>query len=81
MATTTSTKTTRKGNAKFGSQRNNKRRSVVSMRDKKNMSWANIAAVLEVAPRTARRLYQEQQGTGSHHGLLPGKGGRRPVSV
>lgn len=79
MAKATTTKNT--GNKKFGAQRNNKRRSVVSMRDKRQMSWAAIAETLEVAPRTARRLYQEQKGTGTHHGLLPGKGGRRPVAA
>lgn len=55
------------------------RRKVVAMRDnKKNpASWAEIAQALEVAPRTARRLYDEVKGEGAHHGLLPGKGGRQ----
>lgn len=51
-------------------------KSIVSMRDKKQMSWAQIAATKGVAPRTARRLYNEVKGEGAHHGLLPGKGGR-----
>lgn len=54
---------------------------VVSLRDKKNQSWASIAATLDIAPRTARRIYDEKKGAGAHHGLLPGKGGRRPASV
>lgn len=54
---------------------------VVRLRDKKEMSWAAIAAQLEVAPRTVRRMYDEKLGEGAHHGLLPGKGGRRPVAV
>jgi hypothetical protein len=54
---------------------------VVRLRDKGEMSWAGIAAKLEIAPRTARRLYDEKMGEGAHHGLLPGKGGRRPVEA
>ena len=77
MAKATTTKST--GNKKFGSQRGNKRAQVVRMRTKGQMSWAAIAAELDIAPRTARRLFQEKQGVGTHHGLLPGKGGRRPV--
>lgn len=74
------TKAQVKGNAKFGAQRQNVRRRVVSMRDKKNLSWAAIASELGVAPRTARRLYNEVKGEGAHHGLLAGKGGRRVAS-
>jgi DNA-binding transcriptional regulator YhcF (GntR family) len=39
-----------------------------------------IGNELGVAPRTARRLYDELKGAGAHHGLLEGKGGRRPVA-
>lgn len=52
---------------------------IVRLRDKQEMSWAAIAAKFDIAPRTARRLYDEKMGEGAHHGLLPGKGGRRPV--
>ena len=79
MSTNASTTVRKPANKKFGSQRGNKRSQVVRMRTKDQMSWADIAAALEIAPRTARRLFQEKQGQGSHHGLLPGKGGRRPV--
>jgi predicted DNA-binding transcriptional regulator YafY len=51
-------------------------KKVTQMRDTKKMSWAQIAAALEVAPRTARRMYDELNGEGAHHGLLEGKGGR-----
>lgn len=49
---------------------------VVKHRDEKGLSWAQIAAKLDVSPGTARRLYDEVKGEGAHHGLLPGKGGR-----
>jgi len=49
---------------------------VVRMRTKANMSWASIATELNIAPRTARRIFDEARGPGAHHGLLPGKGGR-----
>lgn len=49
---------------------------VVRLRDKNHQSWATIGAEVDCAPRTARRLYDESKGTGAHHGLLPGKGGR-----
>lgn len=49
---------------------------VTNLRDKKFLSWAAIAEQLDIAPRTARRIYQEKNGIGSQHGLLPGKGGR-----
>lgn len=52
---------------------------VKRMRDINLMSWAAIGEKLGVAPRTARRLYNEKAGReGMHHGLLPGKGGRTP---
>lgn len=66
---------------KFGKNRHNITRKVTSMRNKRGLSWAEIAKELEIAPRTARRLFQEKNGVGSHHGLLPGKGGRRPVDA
>lgn len=53
---------------------------VVNLRDKKAFSWVMIGNELGVAPRTARRLYDELKGAGAHHGLLEGKGGRRPVA-
>lgn len=52
---------------------------VVTMRDKQHKSWMTIGAELGVAPRTARRMYDEVKGEGAHHGLLEGKGGRSPV--
>lgn len=77
---TKSSKTQVRGNAKFGGQRQNIRRKVVSLRDSKKLSWASIAAEIGVAPRTARRLYNEVKGEGAHHGLLEGKGGRSVAS-
>lgn len=63
-------------NKKFGSQRGNKARRVVSLRNK-GESWASIAADLDIAPRTARRLYDERQGQDAHFASrIPGKGGR-----
>ena len=70
-----------KGNRKFGAQRTNKTKQVVSLRDKKLQSWASIGETIGVSPRTARRLYDEAKGEGAHHGLLPGKGGQHPVSA
>lgn len=67
-------------NAKFAGQRHNVRKRVVSMRTKKLMSWADIAAELEVAPRTARRIFQEAKGEHQHHDHLPNKGGRFPTT-
>lgn len=48
----------------------------------KGMSWAQCAAAVPGVggPAMARRLYNSVHGTGAHHGLLPGKGGRRPVA-
>ena len=69
----------RKFTTKTGARNASVTLKVTQLRDKKEMSWAAIAAELDIAPRTARRLYQERNGVGSHHGLLPGKGGRRPV--
>jgi DNA-directed RNA polymerase specialized sigma24 family protein len=49
---------------------------VVTLRDTKQQSWAQIGEAIGVAPRTVRRLYDEVKGEGAHHGLLEGKGGR-----
>lgn len=52
---------------------------VTTLRNAGN-SWATIANQLGgMAPRTARSLYQLANGAHSHHGTLPGKGGRYPV--
>jgi hypothetical protein len=66
-------------NKKFGKNRFNTTRKVVRMRTKNLMSWAAIAAELEIAPRTARRLFQERSGAHQHHDHLPAKGGRFPA--
>jgi hypothetical protein len=63
---------------KFGSNRSNVRRKVYRMRTKNLMSWQAIAAELEIAPRTARKLFQEQAGEHQHHDHLPNRGGRFP---
>lgn len=49
----------------------------------KTPSWATIGKSLTppVSPATARRLYDSVHGTGAHHGLIPGRGGRRPVAA
>ncbi len=78
MSSNASTQVRKPANRKFGSQRGNKRSQVVRMRTKDLMSWAQIGEALEIAPRTARRLFQEKAGAHTHHGLLPGKGGRLP---
>lgn len=70
---------TRKFANKAGARNGNVLRQVTAKRNAGN-SWANIATDLGIAPRTARRIFQEKNGPGSHHGLLPGKGGRRPVA-
>lgn len=88
MSSNSTTKTTaarKAGNRKFATKTGSRNatilKRVVTMRGKNN-SWATIAAALEIAPRTARRIYDEAAGEkGAHHGLLPGKGGRRPVNV
>ena len=66
-------------NKKFGSQRHNVARKVVRMRTKGLLSWAAIAAELEIAPRTVRKLFQERVGSHQHHDHLPTKGGRFPA--
>jgi hypothetical protein len=65
-------------NAKFASNRTSVTKQVAAMRLNKFMSWADIAAELSVAPRTARRLFQERLGEHQHHDHLPSKGGRYP---
>jgi hypothetical protein len=70
-----------KANTKFAGQRHNVRKRVVTMRTRKLMSWAAIAAELEVAPRTARRIFQEAKGEHTHHDHLPNKGGRFPTTA
>lgn len=72
---------TRKFTTKQGDRSGKVLNDVVRLRDKQEMSWAQIAAKLDIAPRTARRLYDEKMGEGAHHGLLPGKGGRQVVPV
>lgn len=79
MSTTKATKAP--ANRKFGSQRGNKRAQIVRLRTKENLSWAQIGTTLDIAPRTARRLFDEKMGDGAHVGLLLGKGGRRPAQV
>lgn len=66
-------------NKKFGSNRHNISRKVYRLRTKELMSWASIAAELDIAPRTARKLFQERAGVHQHHDHLPGKGGRFPA--
>ena len=49
----------------------------VTAKRNKGMSWAAIAADLEVAPRTVRRIFDEANGAGAHFASrVPGKGGR-----
>lgn len=71
----------RKFNTKANARNATVLKQVTSLRNTKQMSWKAIGQKLDIAPRTARRIFQEANGTGSHHGLLPGKGGRRPVQV
>lgn len=52
-------------------------KKVVNLRDKKGLAWRAIAADLEVAPRTVRRIYDEVKGAGAHFdSRIEGKGGR-----
>lgn len=69
MATHTNSKVN-----KFGSQRHNVRRKVVSMRNK-GASWVEIAEAIESAPRTARRIFDEAKGQGQHYFAEVGRGG------
>jgi orotate phosphoribosyltransferase-like protein len=51
-------------------------RQVTALRNK-GMAWRAIAAQLEVAPRTVRRIFDEANGEGAHfESRLEGKGGR-----
>lgn len=63
----------------FSGNRHNVIKKVVRMRTKSLMSWAAIAAELDIAPRTARKLFQEGRGVHQHHDHLPNKGGRFPA--
>lgn len=72
---------TRKFTTKDGERTAKVRTQVVSLRDgtskREGMSWAAIAAKLEVSPRTVRRIYDEAKGEGAHfESRLEGKGGR-----
>lgn len=49
----------------------------VTSKRNKGMAWRAIAADLEVAPRTVRRIFDEANGEGAHFASrIPGKGGR-----
>lgn len=62
---------------KNGSRQSNVAKKVVSLRDNKGLAWRAIAAELEVAPRTVRRIYDEVKGEGAHFASrIEGKGGR-----
>jgi orotate phosphoribosyltransferase-like protein len=51
-------------------------KQVTALRNK-GMAWRAIAAQLEVAPRTVRRIFDEANGEGAHfQSRLEGKGGR-----
>lgn len=63
---------------KFAKNRHNVARKVVRLRTKDLLSWADIAAIIESSPRTARKLFQEANGAGQHSDHLPSKGGRWP---
>lgn len=64
---------------KLGSNRHNVARKIVRLRTKELMSWADIAAMLEISPKLARKLFQERTGEHQHHDHLPAKGGRFPA--
>lgn len=67
----------RKFATKTGGRQANIAKTVVARRDKKGQAWRTIAADLEVAPRTVRRIYDEVKGEGAHFASrVPGKGGR-----
>jgi hypothetical protein len=63
-------------NTSTGKRNPNERKRVVRMRDRDEMSWAAIAEALEIAPRTARRIYDEAKGDGAHFESRPLVGGR-----
>lgn len=75
---TTKAKATPKAKATrtTGPARTKLAKQVVTLRGK-NQSWATIGEAIGMAPRSARRLFDEVKGEGAHHGLLPGKGGRQ----
>lgn len=64
---------------KLGSNRHNVARKIVRLRTKELLSWADIAAQLEISPKLARKLFQERIGEHQHHDHLPSKGGRFPA--
>ena len=67
----------KKYSTKNGNRQPNVAKKVVRLRDKMGLSWAAIATELELAPRTIRRIYDEQMGEGAHYeSRVPGKGGR-----
>lgn len=68
-------------NAKLSTpmQRANMRRRIVKLRTKDLLSWKAIAEILEIAPRTVRRLFQEVRGEHQHHDHIEGRGGRFPA--
>lgn len=61
-----------------GTTRYNVSRQVVRLRTKDLLSWQAIANMLEISPRTARKLFQERTGEHQHHDHIIGKGGRWP---
>lgn len=67
---------TKKFATSTGKRNPNVKRKVVSMRVKQELSWAKIAAALEIAPRTARKIFDEAQGEGAHFDHRPLPGGR-----
>lgn len=69
---------TKSSNRKFGSQRHNVARKVVRLRTKELLSWQAIAAMLEISPKLARKLFQERVGEHQHHDHIAGRGGRFP---
>ncbi len=84
---TTPAKTTPAKGAKVAAKPSAAAKRVVTLRDKggkphTGASWAAIGKSLTppVSPATARRMYDSVKGAGAHHGLLPGKGGRRQAS-
>jgi hypothetical protein len=63
---------------KFDKNRHNVAKKVVRLRTKDLLSWADIAAIIESSPRTARKLFQEARGEGQHFDHIPNRGGRWP---
>jgi len=65
---------------KTGKRDPNVKRKVVSLRNKP-MSWKAIGEALDIAPRTARAIYDDAKGPGAHFESRPLPGGRnRKVS-